>query len=163
MIWAAALSPPKTDPIFPQTGAHRDYLDDHSFWSKEEARVNIFDHVPTSSSHRDLDSFATHRTEDSPQRVASLTRRHWLKRTLGVGAVSVAGIGLYASEIELHWVEIVRRDMPISGIPTALEGKTLVQISEVHIGDRVDNAFLIGWSKRVAQGDPTLSSSPVIS
>ena len=46
--------------------------------------------------------------------------------------------------------------MPIEGLPTSLEGKTLVQISDTHIGHRVPEQYLIDWFQRVAQWQPDL-------
>ena len=69
-------------------------------------------------------------------------RRTFLKRTaLGLlgGAV---GVGGYAWLVEPHWIEVVQRDLPIRFLPDALIGKTLVQISDLHIGPEVSDAYL---------------------
>ena len=69
---------------------------------------------------------------------------------------SAFGAGLYSWRIEPHWVEVVRRNMAIDGLPASLEGRTLVQISDIHIGDQVDDAFLIRWFHRVAEWKPDI-------
>jgi predicted MPP superfamily phosphohydrolase len=86
----------------------------------------------------------------------SITRRSWLKRVAATAAVGVAGVGTYAWRIEPHWVEVVHCQMPIINLPAALERKTLVQISDIHIGDCVDDKFLVTWFQRVADWQPDL-------
>ena len=65
------------------------------------------------------------------------TRRRFLGLLGGAAA-----LGFYTWRVEPHWVEVVRRDMPIPGLPDDLVGKTLVQLSDLHVGPRVDSAFL---------------------
>jgi len=45
--------------------------------------------------------------------------------------------------IEPHRLEIVRRDMPIRNLPADWHGRTLMQISDVHVGYRVSDDYLI--------------------
>ena len=54
-----------------------------------------------------------------------------------------AAAGLYAWRIEPHWVEIVRRRMILPHLPRTLAGRTLLQLSDLHIGPRVDSGYLI--------------------
>ena len=49
---------------------------------------------------------------------------------------------LYATRIELHWLEVVRRPLQIAGLPAGLLGRTLLQLSDLHIGRRVSDAYL---------------------
>lgn len=87
---------------------------------------------------------------------ASLSRRRWLRNGLwGLGAL-VAGTGYYAWRVEPHWFELVERALPIVGLPAALHGKTLVQISDLHIGPVVDSQYLIGAFKFVAKLEPDI-------
>ena len=65
------------------------------------------------------------------------------RRFMGLAAAGlVSTTGLYAWRIEPHWVEVVRRDLPIARLPSALEGQTLVQLSDLHVGGQVDDDFL---------------------
>ena len=71
-----------------------------------------------------------------------MNRRRFL--ALGAGAAAAAtGTALYAWQIEPFWVEVVRRSMPLENLPPALEGRTLLQISDVHVGPRVSSDYLI--------------------
>ncbi len=72
-----------------------------------------------------------------------MDRRKFFKRAFlgltGLGIVS----GLYAWQIEPFWLEFVKIKMPIKNLPTDLVGKTLMQISDIHIGERFDYHFII--------------------
>jgi uncharacterized protein len=71
-----------------------------------------------------------------------MNRRRFL--ALGAGAAAAAaGTAVYAWQIEPFWVDLVRRPMPLEHLPPALEGKTLLQISDVHVGPRVSSDYLI--------------------
>lgn len=79
-----------------------------------------------------------------------MTRRHFLRRLAGGVAGSSLLALLYAGFVELHWVDFVSRDLPVSGLPDELEGKTLVQLSDLHIEPRVDEAYIRRVFRRVA-------------
>lgn len=61
----------------------------------------------------------------------------------GTALAGVAGGGLYAWQVEPHWVEVVRRPMPLEHLPEELAGKTLLHLSDLHVGPRVDSDYLI--------------------
>ena len=69
-----------------------------------------------------------------------MKRRRFL--ALGATAAAAAGIGVYAWQIEPYWLDVVRRPMPLENLPAALEGVTLLQISDVHVGPRVSSDYL---------------------
>ena len=69
-----------------------------------------------------------------------MKRRRFL--ALGATAAAAAGIGVYAWQIEPYWLDVVRRPMPLENLPAALEGATLLQISDVHVGPRVSSDYL---------------------
>ena len=88
--------------------------------------------------------------------IGLISRRSWLKRAI-VGAAGVTlGTGAYTHWFEPYWVEIVHRDLPVAGLPSHLQGKTLVQVSDIHIGDRVSDSFLIHWFKQIAEWKPDI-------
>jgi predicted MPP superfamily phosphohydrolase len=66
-------------------------------------------------------------------RLPRMTRRQFLG--LAGGAVT-AGIGAYgyAKWVEPHWLDVVRRDLPVAGLPGSLVGRTLAHISDLHVG-----------------------------
>ncbi len=70
-----------------------------------------------------------------------ITRRNFL-RASGAALLATAGLGAYARWVEPHWLEFVHRPLPIRGLPGSLQGSTLVQFSDIHVGD-VDNQFMM--------------------
>lgn len=73
-----------------------------------------------------------------------ITRRRLLQ-----GAAATAALGLYGWQVEPHWVEFVSRYLPIAHLPSSLIGRTLVQLSDVHVGPLVDDAYVQGVFDRV--------------
>jgi uncharacterized protein len=76
-------------------------------------------------------------------------RRRFLWRGLGATAALAAGTGLYTWRVEPHWVELVDRTLPIANLPVALIGRRLVQLSDLHVGPRVDDDYVLGVFERV--------------
>ena len=86
----------------------------------------------------------------------SLTRRRFIWKS-GVGLVgSALTTGFYAWRIEPHWVEIVERPLPVAQLSAALTGKRLVQISDLHVGPRVDDDYLMASLDRVRDLRPDI-------
>jgi len=83
-----------------------------------------------------------------------ITRRRFIKASTAVLGVGAATAGLYAWRIEPHWLEIVERQLPIANLPKDLVGSRLVQLSDLHIGSRVDDAFLLRTFQRVREIAP---------
>ena len=81
------------------------------------------------------------------------TRRDVLKRVVAYGGLGL-GSGLYAWRLEPHWLEIVERPLPIANLPKDLVGSTLAQLSDLHIGPRVDDGYLRNVFDRVRQLSP---------
>lgn len=82
-----------------------------------------------------------------------MERRKFLKKLLqfsGIGALT----GLYAWQIEPFWLEFVQVKMPIKNLPDHLVGKTLMQISDMHIGNGFDRRYIIDSFKRAQQKQP---------
>lgn len=74
---------------------------------------------------------------------------------MGLAGTAVAG-GLYTFHIEPYWVEHVRLPLPVRHLPSALIGKTLVQLSDLHVGDRFDWHYLIDALKTVQALQPDI-------
>jgi len=69
-----------------------------------------------------------------------MKRRQFIAAGLAsLGALS----GIYTWQIEPFWLEFVKKKMPVRNLPIDLVGKTLVQISDIHVGNRFDWQFLI--------------------
>lgn len=85
-----------------------------------------------------------------------LTRRQLLARGAAALGASSLGVGLYTWRVEPHWVETVRRPLPLAGLPPALEGATLVQVSDLHVGPRVDEDYLAETLQGLAALEPDL-------
>ncbi len=69
------------------------------------------------------------------------TRRRFLRWST-TAAVSGAVAAWYAWQVEPHWLELTHRDLPIAGLPKALQGRTLAHVSDLHVGPRVQPAYL---------------------
>lgn len=83
-----------------------------------------------------------------------MNRRKFLK-TSAWGAVGLsAATGLYAWQIEPFWLEFVHKRMPVSHLPDHLVGKTLMQISDIHVGNRFDYQYLIKSFQRAQRLSP---------
>ena len=83
-----------------------------------------------------------------------MNRRDFLRR--GAAAVVVSGTGLvgYTIGVEPHWLEIVARDLPIIGLPRDLDGKTLAQVSDLHVGPRVSDDYIMHSLDRLSRLTP---------
>ena len=72
-----------------------------------------------------------------------------------MGAAPVLA-ALYTWRIEPTWTDYVRLKMSIKGLPEELEGKSLVQLSDIHVGARVDPSYLAGVFAAVARLKPDI-------
>jgi len=85
--------------------------------------------------------------------MGTLTRREALKAIAGAGC-GAAGLGLYTWQVEPHWLEFTYRDLPIVGLPRELDGRTLAQISDIHVGWQVADNYLLKVFRRVEEQSP---------
>jgi uncharacterized protein len=83
------------------------------------------------------------------------SRRTFLRAGLSAVAAA-AGVGLYTWRIEPHWLEVVHRPLPIRGLPLRLAGSTLVQFSDIHVGPRVADDYVVETFKRIGQLRPDI-------
>jgi hypothetical protein len=83
-----------------------------------------------------------------------MERRKFIKTSLiGAAGMGLLG-GIYSWQIEPFWVEFVHRKMPIKNLPQHLEGKTLIQISDMHIGNRFNYQYIIDSLKKAQNLNP---------
>lgn len=78
-----------------------------------------------------------------------MNRRKLIRSFFGVAGVG-ALTGLYAWQIEPFHLEFVRLEMPVKNLPSHLDGKTLMQISDIHVGKRFDHKYLIDSFKKAS-------------
>jgi len=88
--------------------------------------------------------------------VSGVGRRTFLKRGLAVAGGVAAATGFYTWEIEPHWVEFVERALPIAGLPRGLIGRRLVQLTDLHVGQRVDDDYILSVFARVRALEPDI-------
>jgi predicted MPP superfamily phosphohydrolase len=78
----------------------------------------------------------------------ALTRRQALKLLATAGTGTMV-LGLYTWRVEPHWLEFTYPLLPVAGLPPQLEGCTLAQISDLHVGTDVDDAYILKTFQRV--------------
>ena len=70
-----------------------------------------------------------------------MNRRQFLARaTIAAGTSGAAAAGLW--RFELHHLEVVDLPLPIASLPASLENARLVQISDLHVGSVVSDAYV---------------------
>ena len=84
-----------------------------------------------------------------------ISRRSFIRSAVGVAGVGAA-FGGYAWRVEPHWLEIVRRPLRIARLPAPLHGATLVQISDIHVGRRVSDDYVLDVFSRVSMLQPEI-------
>ncbi len=62
--------------------------------------------------------------------------------------------GLYAWQVEPFLWEFVRKKMPVRNLPASLRGKTLLQISDLHVGNRFDYRYLMDALRKAQKLEP---------
>ncbi len=83
-----------------------------------------------------------------------MKRRTFIKKSFwGLTGLGVLG-GLYAWQIEPFCVDYVKLKMPIKNLPKHLVGKTLMQISDIHIGKRFDYQYIIKSFEKAKEFNP---------
>ena len=83
-----------------------------------------------------------------------MKRRKFIKKSIfGVIGTSILG-GIYAWKIEPFWLEFVKKKMSISNLPEHLIGKKVMQISDIHVGNRFDYQYIIDSFKKAQKLNP---------
>ncbi len=82
-----------------------------------------------------------------------MKRRKFIQSILGIVGLSLS-TGLYAWLIEPFYLEFVKINMPIKHLPEHLEGATLMQISDIHVGNRFNWNYLIDSFKKAQKFNP---------
>ncbi|NQV24018.1 MAG: metallophosphoesterase [Rhodopirellula sp.] len=84
------------------------------------------------------------------------SRRRFLKTSLASGITACAATGAWALLGAPHHVEIVRVSMPVRNLPDSLVGKTLLQISDLHVGPIVSRDYLKHCLELVSSLEPDI-------
>lgn len=83
-----------------------------------------------------------------------MKRRTFLKKSIfGLTGMGLLG-GFYAWQVEPFWLEFVKLKMPIKNLPNHLIGKTLMQISDIHIGKSFDYHYIIESFNKAQEFNP---------
>lgn len=83
-----------------------------------------------------------------------MKRRHFIRNSLfGLIGASFTGM-LYAWKIEPNWLEFVRMRMPVNNLPESLAGKTIMQISDIHIRNQADHHFTVSAFEQARAFNP---------
>ena len=69
-------------------------------------------------------------------------RRRTFLLTAGASLASVVG---YAHWLEPFWLDVTHADLPIAHLPQSLDGKTLLQLSDMHLGPVKDDYLDRVW------------------
>ncbi len=73
-----------------------------------------------------------------PPATEPVSRRRFLKASV----CGAAGLALYSTAIERHWIEISHHDFVLRGLPAAFEGVRMVQLSDIHLDLFTEPFFL---------------------
>jgi uncharacterized protein len=84
-----------------------------------------------------------------------MRRRDFLRLAAATAAGGAGALG-YATLVEPRWERVEARDLPVAGLPAALDGRLLVQLSDLHVGPRVSDAYLVDAFARAAALRPDL-------
>ncbi len=81
---------------------------------------------------------------------APVTRRRFLQ----AGMLGAAGLALYPSEIERHWLQISQRDVFLRGLPPVFDGMRIAQMSDIHLDVFTEPSFLRHAIEEVNRAQP---------
>lgn len=83
-----------------------------------------------------------------------MKRRKFIKNTL-FGSASIGLItSLYTWQIEPFWLEFVKIKMPVLNLPKNLIGKAVMQISDIHVGNKFNYQYIIDSFKKAKLLNP---------
>lgn len=87
-------------------------------------------------------------TTTSPPR--QITRRGFLK----AGVCLAAGLGVYAGEIERHWLETSHHELHLPGLAGEFDGYRIAQLSDIHIDEFTEPFFVRDAVERINRFRP---------
>jgi len=78
--------------------------------------------------------------KDGDKSNRDLSRRRFIKLGCGalLGGAATSALGsVYATQVEPRWVEVTQLDISLPGLPEELDGFTITQLSDLHLGPYV--------------------------
>jgi uncharacterized protein len=84
-----------------------------------------------------------------------ISRRAFLYGSAGLVA-SALGTGVYTRYLEPTWLEVTNHLMPIRRLPSALLGKRVVQLTDLHVGPNVADDYVLETFRRVTAMSPDI-------
>jgi hypothetical protein len=85
----------------------------------------------------------------------AISRRRLLRTMLGAGAV-LGSVGGYATGIEPFWLQMHEVPLRVPGLPAALNGYRVAQVSDMHTGDLVPYYYLSRVIRQLNDAQPDL-------
>lgn len=82
-----------------------------------------------------------------------MTRRRFLKWIAGIG-LTVGGMAGYIRTVEPRWLTVDKLELPITGLPAALDGKRIAQLSDIHLSQYFSPERFANAVEKVAQLAP---------
>lgn len=97
-------------------------------------------------------------TEGSTQRQSDTPRRFSRRTLLVGGAVSAAavGLGVYSTEVERHFIDVVPQTFLIPDLPDTFRGFRIAQISDIHLERFTEDFFFRKAISRINALKPDL-------
>ena len=68
--------------------------------------------------------------------------------------MTAVALGGYAFGIEPRWITVERHRLPVRNLPLSLEGATAVHLTDLHVGSRVSDAYLLNQFEYVKSLEP---------
>lgn len=88
---------------------------------------------------------------------ASDERRRFLMSVSGTGAFGIAStLGVRGMAQAREGAQVVEVEVPIEGLPAAFEGYRIAQISDIHVGQTIDDQFIVPIIEQVSALEPDM-------
>lgn len=81
-----------------------------------------------------------------------MNRRKLIKGMLALTALGLPGF--YSWQIEPFWLEFVKKKMPVKNLPAHLVNRILMQISDLHVGNRFDRNYIVESLRKARLFEP---------
>ena len=86
-----------------------------------------------------------------------INRRQFLKYSFTAGAIASCSVAAQGWIIEPNWVDITKIEMPIKGLGTNFNGKTIAHISDMHLDSQESKEYLLKCAKLINSLKPDIT------